>query len=406
MGSRRLPGKKALAAALVLGLAGLAAACTAEGEEAEELPTSTATAPSAAVATATPDPFGTPPRDAKEAASRLAPILAKAAGPCSDAAALHAAWGAACASGDVDGNGLIDVAVLVPLPTGTGQTPHPGVVLLRREGREKLEQFPPAGEADASIVGRSIFAVAERTGDGRADVVLLANACGASTCSSRVYVQSWDGSAWRDLGPGEGMSGLGRIAFDGNGTGGRLVMHGGILNSPGAGPQRAVTVTYVFDGVRWGAKTVVPDEPTYLFHAIRDADAHFAQGKFEEASEAYRAAIESKELRDWRAEMSLPGGRDELVAYALFRIAVAVAARGQDPSKAVDAVIRDGKSELFVNAAMAFRKGLQDQLSVNAGCLEVTQYLGTPGIPEMIERMFDYGFANHPLKGYRDICPL
>ncbi len=94
------------------------------------------------------------------------------------------------------------------------------------------------------------------------------------------------------------------------------------------------------------------------------------------------------------------------MAYSLFRIAVATAARGQDPTKALDAVIRDGKLELFANVALAFRKGLQDQGSVNAGCLEVTQYLGTPGIPEMIERMFDYGFANHPLKSYRDICPL
>lgn len=405
MGRRRLPGKEAVAAALALFLVAAAAACASEGEGVQPSPTNTAPA-TTPTPTSTPDPFGSPPRDAKEAAARIEPLLARAAAPCSDAAELHAAWGAACASGDVDGDGSADVAVLVPLPAGSGQTPHPGVVFVRRSGAPRLEQFPPAGEADSSIVGRSIFAVAERTGDGRADVILLANLCGASTCSSRVYVQSWDGTAWRDLGPGEGVSGLQRISFDGSGTRGKLVMYGGIISSPGAGPQRAATTTYEFDGVRWGAKTVLPDPPAYLFHAIQDADRLFAQGKFEEAAAAYAAAIESKDLRDWRAEMSLPGGRDELVAYSLFRIAVATAARGQDPTKALDAVIRDGKLELFANVALAFRKGLQDQGSVNAGCLEVTQYLGTPGIPEMIERMFDYGFANHPLKSYRDICPL
>lgn len=390
-------------------LAVTAAACGSDGDGAMASPAHTpagADVTARATATATPEPFGNPPRDAQDAAARLATALGRAAGPCADAAAMHLAWGAACASGDVDGDGTPDVAVLVPLPASTGQSPHPGVVFVQRSVSPGLQRFPQSGEADASIVGRSIFTLAERSGDGTAEVVLLANLCGASTCSSRVYVQSWDGSAWRDIGPGEGMSGLERVVFEGSGTGGRLVMHGGIIASPGAGPQRASTTAYTFDGVRWGKKTVIPDRPVYLFHATRDADALFAEGKFEEATKAYAAAIESRDLRDWRAETGLPGGRDELVAYALFRIAVATAARGQDPTRELDAVIRDGKSELFVNAAIAFRKGLQDQLSVNAGCLEVTQYLGTPGIPEMIERMFDYGFANHPLKGYRDICPL
>lgn len=409
MGSRRLPGKEALAPLLALLAAGLAAGACRPGEAQVA---ASPTASTAATATATfapptppPDPLGEPPRDAAEAATKLAPFLADTGTGCAGAATLRAAWNATCAAGDLDGDGRADVAVLVPLPA-TGRTPNPGVVLVQRSGRASIDQFPPAGEADASIVGRGIFTVAERTGDGKADVVLLANACGGSACASRVYVEAWDGTAWRDLGPGEAVDSLDGIVFEGTGPKGKLVMHGGIINAAGAGPQRGEARVYEFNGARWVLIAILPDAPAYLFHAVEDADGLFDRGKFEEAAAAYKAAIESKELKDWRTETGAAAGRDDLVAYALLRIAVATAARGQDPAKTIDAIIRDVRQELFVNAAMAFRKGMQDGGGVHGGCLEVAQYLGTPGIPEIIHAMFDYGFANYPAKGYRDICPL
>jgi hypothetical protein len=300
----------------------------------------------------------------------------------------------------------MDAAVLVPLPRSEGRTPNPGVVFVRRAAGPGLERFPPDGEADASIVGRGIFGITERTGDGRPDLVLLANACGAHTCSSRVYVESWDGTAWRDFGPGEGIDSLDAMNFDGNGTKGELVMHGGIINSVGAGPQRAATTTYAFDGVRWSTRSVVPDKAVYLFHAVQDADELFDRAKFADAIAAYTAAVDSKNLKDWRLEADGSNGRDSLAGYALLRIAVATAALGLDANRAMDAAIRDGKETLFANAMQAFRRGLQEGNGVHGGCLEVTQYLGTPGVPEIVRGMFDYGYGNHPVKTYKDICPL
>jgi len=280
------------------------------------------------------------------------------------------------------------------------------MVSVQRAAGPGLERFPPEGEADTSIVGRGIFAVADRTGDSRADLVLLTNVCGAHTCSSRVYIEAWDGTAWRDAGPGAGIDSLDTITFEGKGTAGELVVHGGVINSVGAGPQRAATTAYAFDGVRWSVKSVVPDKAVYLFHAVQDADELFDRAKFAEAITAYTAAVDSKTLKDWRQEADGANGRDSLAGYALLRIAVATAALGLDANKAIDAAIRDGKEPLFANAAQAFRRGLQEGSGVHGGCLEVTQYLGTPGIPEVVRAMFDYGYGNHPIKTYKDICPL
>jgi len=280
------------------------------------------------------------------------------------------------------------------------------MVFVQRAAGSGLERLPPEGEADTSVVGQKVFALAERTGDARADLVLLANVCGAHTCSSRVYVEWWDGTAWRDAGPGTGVDSLDTISFDGKGTAAELVVHGGVINSVGAGPQRAATTAYTFDGVRWSIKSVLPDKPVYLFHAVQDADELFGRAKFAEAIAAYTAAADSKTLKDWRQEADGVNGRDSLAGYARLRIAVATAALGLDATRAMDAAIRDGNDPLFANAAQAFRRGLQEGNGVHGGCLEVTQYLGTSGIPEIVRAMFDYGYGNHPVKTYKEICPL
>ncbi len=410
MGGRRLHREKALAAASALILPLLLIACDRGGKAQGAAATPPTASASTVVMTPTPSPtpdlLGPAPRDDREAAARLTQFLyARPGGACGPEGELARAWHAVCATGDLDGDGQPDAAILIPLPAGQGPSPNPGVVFVRR-GAGPLERFPADAEADASIVGRAIFAVTDRAGQPRPQVVLLANSCGAHTCSSRVFIESWDGTAWRDLGPGEAIDSLDRITFDGAGTRGALVMHGGIIQSVGAGPPRAETVTYTFENGRWGAKAVEPDPPVYLFHAIRDADGLFDLGKFAGAATAYRAAVDNPDLKDWRMETVGQPGRDSLAAYALLRIAVATAARGEDPTSAVDAAIRDSKEPLFVNAAEAFRRGFQEGNGVHGGCVEVTRYLATPGVPELVRQIFDYGYANYPVKSYRDVCPL
>ncbi|MBI2765861.1 MAG: hypothetical protein HYX53_08120 [Chloroflexi bacterium] len=365
-------------------------------------PPATATQPSP---TATPDPLGPRPKDGDEARRVLSSYLATVSEACPDQ--LRKSWQAMCVEGDFDGDGRKDTGYLVPLDSPAGRSAAPAAVLVRRAATSALERFPRIGGADAGDLGRSLFAADERTGDQQDELSYLATTCGASGCTSRVEVQSWDGTAWRDVGPGDaGVDNIDRATIVGKGVDTRITLHGGLLGSAGAGPTRAVTTTYGWDVSRYRAISTVPDKPVYLFHGIQDADRRFAALDFVGAATAYRAAIADPTLADWQQEMGKGNGRRRLTAYALFRIAVATAASGADPGPAIDAAITGAQEPVFVNATVAFRKGFQERDGVHGGCIEATLYLTGPGIAEYLREVFDYGYANLPQKTARDLCPL
>lgn len=415
MGGRRLPREKTLALTLACAAILALASCSGGGDAAEPIPVPS---PTLAVVkpttspppTPTPDPLGPPPANAVEARSGLQALLgaSRFAEPCPQH--LTASWGVICAEGDVDGDGLPDAAWLIPLHQAIPQGPYPAVVFFRPSGSQKLEEFATEGSADVSILGAAIFSLADRDGEPGAELTYLVNRCTANTCTSIVRIQAWDGTAWRDIGPGDdGVPAIDQVALDGEGSLSRIMVHGGKLDIA-AGPTRASTRTYELLGGRYRLTKTEYDAPEFLFHAILDADALFAAAKFEEAIAAYRAAIGAADLRDWKKDTGREEGRHALEGYALFRIAVATAALGRDPTEAIDAAIRDGKEIVFSIAAQEFRKGLQEHGSVIAGCAEATKYLGTVGngadTPAYIARLFDYGYANQPSRTYQDICRL
>lgn len=415
MGGRRLPREKTLGAYLACLAIALLAACSGDPEAAELSPapseTVALTTPtSAPEPSPTPDPLGPPPSNAIEARAGLQSLLgpSRFAEPCPQHLTAH--WRVVCAQGDVDGDGLPDAAWLIPLRQAIPQGPYPAVVFFRPTGSQELEEFATGGSADASIFGAAIFSLADRDGEPGAELVYLVNRCTANTCTSIVRIQAWDSTAWRDIGPGDdGVAAVDRVALDGEGSLSRIMFHGGKLDIA-AGPTRASTRTYELLGGRYRLTMTEHDAPEFLFHAILDADALFAAAKFEEAIAAYQAAIGATELRDWKKDTDRGEGRPALEGYALFRIAVATAALGQDPTEAIDAAIRDGKEVVFSIAAQEFRKGFQEHGSVIAGCADATKYLGTVGngadTPAYVARLFDYGYANHPSKTYQDICRL
>lgn len=411
MGSRRLPraeAVRALAAAFGLGLAACSGgeaktAATpspgATGTVAAATATSTAALPSP---TPTPDPLGSPPGTADAAVAALRSYL-PGRPPCPQE--VERAWGAACVAGNLDGDAITDAVYAVPL-AGGGALPAPGVVVAWRGSNGDLAAFPEIGAADLGVLGRVLFAVADRTGDARVEVMYLATACGAHTCTSRLEIQAWDGTAWRDAGPGDqGIATLERATVSGSGTATEIVLHGGVIQSVGAGPPRQSTTTYRWNGARYAVASIVPDAPRYLIHAVLDADALFAAGRYPEAAAAYVSAAEATDLKDWQAEVGAGDGRARLTGYARFRAAVAIAAGGADATAAFDAAIARGTEQAFITATEAFRKGLKEGGSVHAGCLEATRYLTSPGVPAYLRLVFDYGYAN-PQKTAAEICPL
>lgn len=414
MGGRKLPHPRALTALLAFVLPLLAAGCAcASGETAATpIPSPAETAspvplsPSP-VPTPTPDPVGPPPRDIPEARAAL-DRLERTIGACSPAVADR--WQLACLQADIDGDLAPDTAVLLPLSQPAPVGPYPGVVLVHLSTAPGFVALSPPGAADTSILGRAVFSIADRDGQPRPEVAFLENLCTASRCASLVRVYTWDGATWRDIGPADqGIAAIDRVAFEGEGAATAIVLHNQPASSLAAGPTRGGSYRYTLSRGRFTALEVELDPPVFLFHAIVDADALFERGQWREAIAAYERAIADRTLRDWKFENGRGESREALVSYALFRIAVATAASGEDANPAIDRVIREAKEPVFLNAAEAFRKGYQERESVTGGCLEATRYLAAtgPGIdtPGYVQRLMDHGYAN-PAYTYRDVCPL
>ena len=424
MGGGRLPRSKALtwyvlAAAFLLSFA--AGACFFGGDD-DEGPSPTAVAPTASPtgpppATPTPDRLATPPADRTEAIGWLQAALGGTNfdPPCPESIVQR---GVRCAEGDADGDRRTDFAYLVPLKPPVTQAPYPAAVVVRRAASGLLEER--GSGADVSIIGASVFAMSDRTGDGRGDVTFLENVCSATGCKTRAVVLTWDGNAWRDAGPGgEPIGNVDSVKWEGVGASSRLLIHGGKLPDDvlrEAGPTRSTTRTFVFNVARYTLNTEEPDPPEYLYHAIIDADRLFDEDK-RAAIEAFQAAADNDGLKDWRP----PGApekdrRPALQGFALFRIALAHAALQGEPQEltlALDHVVNHGVDSgemLFVNVATEFRRGYANG-GLATGCAAVLDYINkrSPGTDTRgyIAALFAYGYENPPGSTWADkICPF
>lgn len=410
MGGWKLPGS--IFCGLALAAASVAAGCGGNSKGGpspaasrhDATTTATASATRTPTATPTPDPLANAPANASEAQQGIEDeLIASPAEACP--ARLVSMWKVTCAAGDFDRDGQPDMAFLVPLKVTAGTLGTPAVVLVLRSTTKTMEAL--ADDGDASKTGVAFFTARTVPAGGQA-LAYLSTGCSATGCISQAHVERWDGTAWRDIGPGDaGITALESATWD---QSGELVLEGGKLTAPGAGPTRSVTVTYAYSDGRYAESSRVYAAPVYLFHAITDADAKFAAADWAAAITAYQAAINNTSLKDWKAEQGQSPGRPTLVSYALFRIAIATAAEGNDPSVALDTVIVDAKDPIFAYAAQQFRTGWQQTGSVHGGCIAATAYLGTSNAsgdnPAYIKQAFNYGYANQPIKTYMDVCPL
>lgn len=416
MGGRRLSREKALrqcglALAFLAGLV-LAGCPLSGGDDAGPTPQPSAAAnPSATTvptATATPDPLAKVPSTQFEARALLEQYLGPSAftPPCPEP--LKKA-GIGCAIGDLDGDGIPDFAYLVPVKPANVRAPFPAAVFVRGSRSKQLEEFAVDMTADVSILGRAFFAVDDRTGDSAGELTFLRNLCSATGCSTLAVIERWDGTAWRDIGPADaGILNVDSFEWRGSGAVSELDVHGGKLPDE-AGPSRSARTTFRFEAGRYTPDEEKPDPPEYLYHAVDDADALF-KNDLAAAVGAYARLIGDRELKDWSAKPDAPDRRPALKGYALFRIAVARAAQGNDPAAALDAVIRESAEPLFVIVAEEFRKGYQERQGVIAGCAAVNLYLSrqVPGTDTAgyVEKLFDYGYANPPGRTWLNrICP-
>lgn len=261
-----------------------------------------------------------------------------------------------------------------------------------------------AGIGAGNMLGNVLLGGGDLIGDGAGALAYAIPACGASACSSTVHIVRLAAGGVQQLTPPGGITiSSAGIAFrDAPGERAKeLVLTGGTPGSVGAGPQRARTETWKWDGTVYVLADTTPAPAAYLYHAIKDADGLFAAGNWAGAEAAYVKAVDDKGLKLWKPDKN---ERNELESYALFRAGLAVLLAGGDGAKAASYFERGGAYENTLHAQLSrsFGGAYAAKREVSVGCAAVRQDLGANA--SEYAAFWDFGSSN-PTFDPDSVCP-
>jgi hypothetical protein len=242
--------------------------------------------------------------------------------------------------------------------------------------------------------------------DGGGELAYVTTTCGASTCSQTVHILKGTAGGYVSLAPADGISMASAEArfvdVDGD-SAKELLLTGGAIGSVGAGPQRARTETWAWNGATYALRSTELDKPAYLYHAVKDADALFAASKYADAVAAYAAVVGDASLLVWSEQKN---ERNELESYSLFRAGLAVAEAGGDTAKAngyLDRARGYQPQTLHGQLAGSFKAGLNAKGSVAVGCSAVRDDIAA-NLAEY-QAFWDFGYGNPPFAA-DSFCPF
>ncbi|NLT42875.1 MAG: VCBS repeat-containing protein [Anaerolineae bacterium] len=425
------------ALALLLALS-LLLSCGVLDERQEPAPTPTASAPvSSPAATSTADPTApvTSPTPASETLpttvapapdpgpapafpglDALADYATAAEGDPEAVAAAVRAWGMEPQAGpslsamaqdrivvaaDLTGDGQEELIVLTsnPVPqTISGE----GNLTIMSAGADRYEVQFDALTDGASEGLVSLLAVQDINGDGRSDVAYASESCGAHTCMADVRVLSYQSDDYLQLASGITAAYPDLLALedrDGDSVM-EIVVHGNVIGSVGAGPQRASTLVYRLLEGRYRLSEVEYDPSDLLYFRVVDGNIALAQGTINEAIAIYTEVIQNDSLQASGVFATPEEEVDALRSFARFRLIVAYAMQ-EEPSTGRELALIRAEAGPFVPAAEAFWAGYAETRSIEAGCAAVAEVAEIR--PEMLDLLNSYGYAN-PFFTELDLC--
>lgn len=264
---------------------------------------------------------------------------------------------------------------------------------------------------------QSIVAAEDVNANGNGELVYTSSICGAHTCTLNVFVITGDTNGYRDLTPPvhDGVERTSGIAMptadvaleDRDGDGAQeIVLHGGTIGSVGAGVQRTRTEVYAWNGSAYALTDTAFDESTLRYFTVVDGDTAFAAGDYENGVRKYREALERDDLED----VEYFGSREELLAYATFRLGLSYLLLDDtaQASQHIEATIATYPASQIGRAAVEFRNainltGAGDSGDLGAGCAAATASLNSA--PDRFQTAWNYGYANPTIEP-ADVCPF
>lgn len=306
---------------------------------------------------------------------------------------------------DFTGDGVNEIIVVLTTPQAEPPTP-PGDLFVLRKAETWTIDFQAMAEGQVELLD-----VADVNQDGQTDLAWTDTICGAHTCFGTVHLMSWTGTSFQNWIDGTLSMAYPEVRLDDvtDGSGREIIVHGGVIGSVGAGPQRAWTEIWASSGgAPYTRVSQVYDPSNCLYHTVLDANTALLGGRsdhFAQAVTLYRKAVEDPTLV---ACWSRPNELEELRTFSAFRLAMAYAYQGDMASAeaTVAELLSSHSGAIYAQIADIWWTAYQPTQDMTAACTAVNAFVaGPPPHPEAYEMLADYGYAN-PTFTAADVCPI
>ena len=302
---------------------------------------------------------------------------------------------------DINGDGQPDAVLAVPRLDSDSQA-QTVVYIYVAQG----EKYAPV--YTQTLAGTAqVLAVKDLNEDGHTDMVLEVKTCDANACITTVKVLSWQDQDTGLVAFSEGEISMPnatvRLEDTTSDPGLEIVLHGGVIEAIGAGPQRSWTEV-------WASKNGGPyqlvarryDPSPCLYHWVLDGNQALKEGRFDEAIAIFQKVVSDPDLE---ACWLRPDEEEELRTFGWFRLALSYAYAGQPDM--VGTVVQQAEQVYpdtpYVQALGVWYQTYRTTQDARKAC-EALQPLIERN-PILWEMLSDYGYAN-PTFGPGDVCPL
>lgn len=309
---------------------------------------------------------------------------------------------------DLSGDGVNEWVVMMVDAT-MEQIPvsgPPGVMLIA----DVLSGEVSYHTASNSFLVPELLQVEDFTGDGVLDLLYQYQTCGAHTCYHEFYILSY-----HDAQIGQQFLSNGRLnapvsmdsaswliedrTQDGISD---LVLEGGLIGSAGAGPQRAQTAVYAWNGRAVSLFEATYDAANIRYFTLLDANDAFVLGNYDRALELYEDAALSIELQDsnWsNGDASRADEQSGIKRYAGFRLLLIHLWRDEiEPAQVwFEWLAAEYPSHPMTQAAQLLYDEYIESKNVSAGCTLVNEYIQS--VEDITAPLDDMGYANPVLTG-------
>ena len=293
----------------------------------------------------------------------------------------------------LDGIKEDDVVVVIHNPATDAPLPV-GKLLVYHRVKGKYSLAHQGGE-DGRV---RLLAVDDLNKDGRREIAWTSTNCGAHTCYSTLYVDQWDGNVYRDwiLGRPTTANATYSLRDNDEETSSKwIVVHGGVIGSVGAGPQRAWTENYVsYPEEPYMLFDKTYDDSSCLYHHLLDANDSYDRGDvnpelYYDAIFSYEEILDNADLEAC-AFSEFPDELDVLRDFARFRLVVAHTAV-EEPAEAA-AARADITTPALAGAAGVFLTEYNDSNNLKQACAETAAF--AEANPDSWNYLEDWGYAN------------